>query len=144
MPLTPPVGDKSVTVEIDGEEAEYAGWFNGKNEKCVKVEIIFDYMCPGCKRHLTGIPVLDSNENQVDSINIFEFLEQEKLDDGTSYLDAIDLNLTPFPFYGHPYTDEQIQTYLVLRQICEENANRCFMNEYMMLAFANQEQNWAR
>ena len=115
VPQTPSVGDRKVTVEIDGEESEYAGWFNGKNEKCVKVEIIFDYMCPGCKRHLTGIPVVDSLGNQVDTINIFQYLEQEKLDDGTSYLDAIDLSLTPFPFFGHPFTDEQIQTYLVLR-----------------------------
>ena len=80
------MGNQSSFPTPSDQDSEYLGWINGKNKKSLKVEIIFDFMCPGCKDHLEKIPVGDSGQEQ----NIFEYLQGFQVEgEEMSYLDAI-------------------------------------------------------
>ena len=35
------------------QDEDYLGWVNGENQLGVEVEIVFDFMCPACLRHMT-------------------------------------------------------------------------------------------
>ena len=67
---------------------DYLGWTQGLNQKNVKVEVIFDYMCPMSKAGLVGISTGDN-----ETTTIYDLLEENTIDDETSkkisYLDAI-------------------------------------------------------
>lgn len=119
---------------------EYLGWINGENKADVTVEIIFDFMCPGCKVHLSGI------ESDTGKVSIWDYLDSEQLQvDGKSmsYLEAIELRLTPFPMDGHPHDTELNQVYFHLKDMCTAEST-CHLNDYMLFCFENQSEIWGK
>ena len=122
---------------LSDQDDDYLGWVNGENKLDVEVEIVFDFMCPACLRHMTEVPSEDGGE-----LNIFEYLSgvevEGKNDDGMSFLDAIKLKLTPFPL-AHPHVDDLLQVYFYLKHFCNmDSAEECLLNDYMFFCFENQ------
>ena len=121
------------------QDESYLGWVNGGNLKGIKVEIVFDFLCPGCLIHLSQIPTCDGTGH---FLNIFEYLQGMQVEgEAMTYLDAIDLRLTPFPL-AHPHVTELTQVFFFLKHLCSEDASQCHMNDYMLFCFEYQSMVW--
>lgn len=121
------------------EDADYLGWIQGNNLKNTVVEVIFDYMCPGSRLNIAQIGSSDENPAGESLIDILNASMVESESDMT-YMDAIKLKLAPFPYYMHPHAHEDDQVLFFLKDLCDKDPTKCYMNEFMMLSFENQDQ----